>query len=242
MSVLRVRMGALMLAFGCIGAAQAASLRVAPTNLDLIAPDNAATLSLRNEDKRPINVQVRVFRWVQIEGTERLEPTTDVAASPPLTTVAANAEYVVRVVCTSKTPPKAEESYRVVVDELPSPERRQPGVVNLVLRYSIPVFFRSPEAAPPQVSWTVQSKGSALVLTAKNTGQRRLRIANLQLNAGASRIASRDGLLGYVLGGAAMQWTLPASRNNAIAGRAFTLSAQGDSGPINAPVVAQPSP
>ncbi len=46
---------------------------------------------------------------------------------------------------------RAEESYRVLVDELPDPSRKKAGTVALVLRYSVPVFFRNPDAKAPDV-------------------------------------------------------------------------------------------
>jgi Spore Coat Protein U domain len=61
----------------------AASLQVAPVFLDIAAPAAAATVTLRNTGATPIATQIRVFRWVQEEGRERLEPTADVVASPP---------------------------------------------------------------------------------------------------------------------------------------------------------------
>jgi fimbrial chaperone protein len=41
----------------------AASLRAAPTSLELIAPSATAVLNLANDGDHPINVQVRVFKW-----------------------------------------------------------------------------------------------------------------------------------------------------------------------------------
>ena len=66
------------------GTANAASLQVAPVLLDLPAPGNTATITLRNTDVEPITAQVRVFRWSQRDGAERLEPTDEVVASPPV--------------------------------------------------------------------------------------------------------------------------------------------------------------
>jgi fimbrial chaperone protein len=34
-------------------------------------------------------VQIRLFRWSQVDGKEKLEPTDEVAASPPAITMAA---------------------------------------------------------------------------------------------------------------------------------------------------------
>jgi len=88
--------GAIALLFLAPGLAQATSLRVAPTNIEMIAPDSAAALTLRNEAKKPINVQMRVFRWTQQDGIERLEPTSDVVASPPAAKLGPGANYLVR--------------------------------------------------------------------------------------------------------------------------------------------------
>src|SRR5207302_3878346 len=53
----------------------AASLQVAPVNIEVQAPAAAATLRLHNVGTRPLNAQLRVFRWSQENGEEKLEPT-----------------------------------------------------------------------------------------------------------------------------------------------------------------------
>jgi len=156
-------------------------------------------------------VQIRVFRWTQTGGADRLAPTTDVVASPPSQTLDPTPTMSCALCGAAKQPVAGEESYRVVVDELPDPSRRQPGVVNVVLRYSLPVFFRSAGAARSQVSWTVRQNGNALAVTAKNAGQQRLKIADLKLADGTGKsITLGSGLVGYVLGNATMQWSFPA--------------------------------
>ncbi|ESZ61358.1 MULTISPECIES: molecular chaperone [unclassified Mesorhizobium] len=227
--------GATALLLLCAGTSHAASLRVAPTGLELIAPDSAAVLNLANDDaKRPINVQIRVFAWSQAGGIETLTPTTDVVASPPSTKLGPNAQYVVRVVRVSKAPVRAEESYRVIVDELPDPSRKKAGTVALALRYSVPVFFRDADAAAPAVAWSVSRKGGSLVLTASNTGESRLRLSNLSLTQNGKKLGSRNGLVGYVLGGATMQWPIGSSKS--LSAGSVLLKAQSDLGPFDAKV------
>ncbi|MER8624012.1 molecular chaperone [Mesorhizobium sp. LNJC403B00] len=219
----------------CAGLSQAASLRVAPTGLELISPDASAVLNLSNDDpKRPINVQIRVFAWSQAGGIETLTPTTDVVASPPSTKLGPNAQYVVRVVRVSKAPVRAEESYRVIVDELPDPSRKKAGTVALALRYSVPVFFRDADAAAPAVAWSVSRKGGSLVLTASNTGESRLRLSNLSLTQNGKKLGNRNGLVGYVLGGATMQWPIGSSKS--LSAGSVLLKAQSDLGPFDAKV------
>ncbi|QND53212.1 molecular chaperone [Phyllobacterium sp. 628] len=223
--------GAMGLFMLICGSADAASLRVAPTNLEMVAPGSASVLTLTNEAKRPINVQIRVFRWTQTNGVEQLEPTNDVVVSPPSTVLSGNKDYLVRVIRVSKKPVVREESYRVIVDELPDPARRKSGTVALVVRYSIPVFFKEPDASAPKVTWTLKRVNGSLVLAARNNGDSRLRLSDLQLTQGGRDVGTRKGLVGYVLGGASMQW--PVGSGRSVSGGSVALKAQSDSGPLD---------
>jgi fimbrial chaperone protein len=214
-------------------AAQASSLRVSPVIVDLPTSAAAATLSLRNDGQAPLNIQARVFRWVQSNGTERLEQTDEVVASPPLATLRSKADYALRLVRVSKAPIRGEASYRVLVDELPDPATRRPGVVTLLVRQSIPIFFSGRAAAPPSVSWSAALRGRSLVLTAQNSGDRRLRISALTVSWNGQLLARNDGLLGYVLGHSTMRWTLPLRRAGAYRGP-IDIIATSDSGPVRA--------
>jgi fimbrial chaperone protein len=216
------------------GLSHASSLRVTPTNLDLMAPGSAGVLTLTNEAKRPVNVQIRIFRWTQQGGVEKLEPTNDVVVSPPSTSLAGNKDYAVRVVRVSKKPVAGEESYRVIVDELPDPSRKKAGTVVMLVRYSIPIFFRDRDAAPPKVAWGIARSGGSLTLTAKNTGDTRLRLSEVQLTQKGKVLATRKGLVGYVLGGASMQW--PVGTGKAVSAGSAGLKAQTELGALDADV------
>lgn len=52
----------------------AASLRVSPVLIDLSAPTAASSVRIWNDAKRPINVQVRIFRWSQSNGVDSYTP------------------------------------------------------------------------------------------------------------------------------------------------------------------------
>ncbi|MBB3385090.1 MULTISPECIES: molecular chaperone [unclassified Rhizobium] len=212
----------------------AASLRVAPTSLELVAPAAATVLNLANDGDHPINVQIRVFKWSQAGGIETLEPTRDVVASPPATRMNPNAQYVVRVVRTSKAPVKAEETYRVIVDELPDPARARAGTVTLIMRQSIPVFFKRPDIKPADIVWSLKQQGNSLALIGKNNGGSRFRLSNVTLIQGPTKIGSRNGLVGYVLAGATMQWLMGTAKS--LTGSVVTLHGQSDLGPFDAEV------
>src|SRR5215211_5888906 len=89
---------------GCGTASHASGLQVAPALVDVTAPGMASTVTLRNTAPHPLDVQIRVFRWTQVDGKEQLEPTQDVVASPPAVRMQNQTDYTVRIVRTKKEP------------------------------------------------------------------------------------------------------------------------------------------
>ena len=213
----------------------AAQLRVEPVLLELNAPAAAGTLTLRNDDDVEVTAQTRVFRWSQSGGKETLEPTTDVVASPPTVKLSPHADYVVRVVRVAKQPIQGEESYRVFVDQIPQPTNQRDRAINLLVRQSIPAFFRARQLSVATVSWSLGYENGKLVVTARNDGDERLRIASLRLRSSAGQtISFGGGLVGYSLGRSSMSWMAPGMEHNFAAGGPVSISAMSDKGPINA--------
>ena len=214
---------------------RAASLQVAPVMIEVAAPGAATTVKLRNEGTTPLNAQIRVFRWTQVNGEDKLEPTNDVVASPPIAKLAPKVDYTVRLVRVNKTPVSKEETYRLFVDELPDANNQRNRAVNLLLRYSIPVFFYPAAGNPPTLTWSVEHSGGKLAVVAKNSGDRHLRISNLKLRDDkGGTISFGDGLSGYVLGGSSRRWLVASGKGSLSAGSTIAVSAQGNQGPINA--------
>jgi len=156
-------------------------------------------------------------------------------ASPPAVTLAANGSYVARIVRVSKRPISGEESYRVLIDQLPATQQKRTSAVNLLVlvRYSIPVFFGASERRDPAVAWSVVVSGTKVKVTARNDGDRRLRVAALNIrNNKGKTVSFSKGLVGYVLGKSTIAWT--ASAGGFAADGPVAISAQGDTGPVEA--------
>jgi len=133
----------------------------------------------------------------------------------------------------TKRPVSGEESYRVLIDQLPAPSQQHGNTVNLLMRYSIPVFFGASERRDPSVAWTVAVTGNRIKVTAQNGGERRIRIASLNIrDAKGKTVSFGKGLVGYVLGKSTAEWTAPAG--GFAAGGAASVSAQSDGGPLEA--------
>ena len=214
---------------------QAASLQVAPVLVEVPAPGAAATLRLRNEGAKPLDAQIRIFQWTQVDGVDTLTPTNDVAASPPLASLRPNADYTVRIVRTKKEAVAKEEAYRLLIDELPAPANGPAASVSIALRYSIPVFFTAAGGAPPKLNWDLQQRANKPVVVASNAGDRRIRISRLKVTDRKGSAADfGDGLAGYVLGRSTRSFTIPANAKGFGAGGLVSISAQTDVGPIDA--------
>jgi fimbrial chaperone protein len=216
-------------------AGSAATLQVGPALIEVLAPGAASTLTLRNNGERPINVQVRVFRWSAENGEERLEPTDEVIASPPAVALAPKVDYIARVVRVSKRPVVGEEAYRLLVDELPDVEQSKAATIKILVRHSIPVFFAAPERRASSVAWSVRKRGNQLVVSAQNSGEARLRVSALSIrDSGGRTVSFGNGLVGYVLGGSTIHWSAPVSQSGFATSGAATISGHGNDAPINA--------
>jgi fimbrial chaperone protein len=212
---------------------QAASLQVAPVLVEVPAPGATSALKLRNEGNRPLDAQIRIFRWTQVDGNDTLTPTNDVAASPPLASLRPNTDYTVRIVRTSKAPVTKEEAYRLLIDELPAPAAPQSATVNIALRYSIPVFFTVPGVAP-KLSFELAQRANKPAILVGNAGDRRIRLSKLKFVDGRGGTADfGEGLAGYVLGHSTRAFAVPASAKAFGAGGVASISAQSDVGPID---------
>jgi len=219
--------------------ANASDLRVAPVIVEPLAGARTSSITLSNGEAHPVKAQIRVQRWTQENGQDVLSPTEDVVASPPLATLKPNEQYLIRVVRVAKLPPQGEESYRVLIDEIPDSAAVQPGSVKLVLRQSIPVFFSDAPQRAPKVDWNVVRDESQLWLTGRNTGDRRIRLSDIDLNASGTPVYMHAGLLGYVLPGAEMRWPITSTTTLPV-GAKIDIKAIADTGPLEVALVVKP--
>jgi fimbrial chaperone protein len=179
--------------------AEAGTLQVAPVLVDVTAPGAASTVTLRNEGTTPINAQIRVFRWSLVNGQEKLEPTDDVVASPPSVTLTPKGQYIARIVRVSKQPVVGEESYRLMVDQLPDLSQQKSGAVNLLMRYSIPVFCGAPTKKNPTVAWS-PPKGDKVIRISTTAAIAGYASPALALGREWTKRFFGTGLAGYALG------------------------------------------
>lgn len=223
---------ALAALLGLCGPTLAASLQVAPTSVELHADEKGEAVWLSNTDSdTPVRAQVRLFRWTQKNGEDTLEPTRDLAISPPLVELAGGARQLVRVIRTGPPPNGAEASYRIIVDEVPSGATAEQTGLKFLLRYSIPVFVLPVGEAPItyDLSPRLERAGDAATLVVGNSGRQHAQLADLAyIDASGKRHELMAGLVGYVLPGQTMRWALPASASRYADGGSFKARINGE--------------
>ncbi len=195
---------------GCAGAS---GLQVAPTSLSLKATQNADGLTLSNTGDGVVHAQVRVYRWTQDASGDQLTPSQGLVISPPMLQVSAGGEQLIRVIRVGAPPsgPNAvEDAYRLAIDELPTEAKTGAGL-KFVVHYSLPIFIEPAGAltTAPQLQWHLQREGQQVALQVTNTGNGHAQLATLSfVDPSGQRTELVPGLLGYVLPGATMHWTL----------------------------------
>lgn len=216
----------------------ASSLLIWPINPRIEAGHKAAALWLENRGRQPVSLQVRVLAWRQERLADRLDPQQQVVGSPPVVTIAPGKRQMVRLISLQPALPGSEQAYRVLVDEMLQPESAASTHlgVNFQMRYSVPLFVLGAGAAPdegassargelsqlrPQLGYRLVRFEGRRYLRLHNQGTAHARLAGVRLELGGRQLSLADGLLGYVLPGAWMQWPLP----DTLASDAFTLEA-----------------
>lgn len=134
---------------------------------------------------------------------------------------------------------EAEHSYRLLLDEIPSPGA--PLGVKFVLQVSIPVFLAPASGRPGRPllqAWLERSSRSLLLV---NGGQRYLRVAELQLQTATAPLPLQPLSSPYLLSGT--QRRVPLA-DDALplpaAGEALVLEAATSMGRIDVPVLVVP--
>jgi fimbrial chaperone protein len=220
----------------------AGSLSVTPIRIELSSAQRSVALTVRNEGDQPTVVQGQLVSWSQADNDDRLDPTTDILASPPIFTVAPGASQILRIAL--RRPPDAavERSYRVLVTEVPG--KPQPGFTGaqFALKISLPIFVEASGAkTSPHLEWSgVRTGNGELALTAANTGTRHIQVQAVEVTREGSDPDARFAGLWYILPGQRRTVTIAPIDGRTIAADRVQIKAETDAGPLAADVVLAP--
>jgi fimbrial chaperone protein len=228
-------MAALVLAVA--GSAHAASFSIRPVRIDLSPQEATTAVTVENTGTEPVSVQLRVFSWRQEANEDRLEPTRELVATPPVFTVPVGESQIVRLGLRRPPQGPAQGTFRAIFEEIPGPPPPSAGpALRINLRVSIPVFYAPAEDLKPALSWQFAREAGQLRLVVRNTGTASALLGDFAIAtaAGAAPVAEQKNFA-YVLPGAERSFTLnvPAADTN---NTRLQLRTMLDGQPIEVPV------
>ena len=207
---------ALLLSALVAGPSHAEGLQLTPVIVELTRDQTNAILSLRNDTASPVRYQLSAVTWDQDSaGQLKLAPTKDLILFPLLLALKAGEQRNVRVGVPPERFGAVEKTYRVFLDQLPSPDR--PGnkpAVQVLTRVSIPVFLAPERTVPALRIEKAEISQGKVSFQLQNLGNVRVRPTEIVADAlsGNGSAVTRQRWDGwYVLAGAdrAYEWPLP---------------------------------
>jgi len=217
---------ALFIVLLCSGAARAQALRVLPVNVQLAPGQKATTMTVVNEGSATTAIQIRAYAWNQPDGKDQLDPSDEIVASPPLASIQPGGKQLIRLVL-RHSPQGREAAYRILLDQIPA--AGAPGVVQVVLRMSIPIFAQPAVRARPHVQFHIESDAGQSYLVGVNDGLRHEVVRNIMLLARDGReLRTEPSASPYILAGATRRWPIAAQGSLPSEGETLRLTALAD--------------
>ncbi|WPB59318.1 molecular chaperone [Xylophilus sp. GOD-11R] len=210
----------------------AGSFSVSPVVVSLASDRSAGALTVRNGSQESTLMQLELMRWSQSDGTDQLEGTREILATPAIFTLPPGATQTVRVgLRGASSDARTERSYRLLLKEvLPEAPSDFKGL-RVALQLSVPVFIEPLAAATPLLRWEARVVKDGLHLVAHNEGQVHVQVTGIGLGAATDRKKIQPA---YVLPGQWKEWTVA---HDVKPGEPIELTVRTDAGPLQARIV-----
>jgi fimbrial chaperone protein len=216
----------------------AGSFQVNPIRVDMSARVTAAALTIRNDGDEPVVVQLSVLAWTQESGEDKYSTTNEALVTPPIATIAAGAQQIVRVGLRRPPDPRRELAFRLFVQEVPPPPKPDFNGLQVALRVSLPVFVAPLAPSTRQLAWAAKIEpDGAIRLTVRNEGNTHVQISDLELRPADDEVpVAHEAGLAYALAGQSREWLLRNLNARSRAATELRLKAVTDAGEIDSVV------
>ncbi len=196
----------------------ASSFTITPVRVEFSAKRIHATLAVTNNGDENVTVQLHPVLWSLSSGKELETDTNDLIFNPPIFTIAPHQTQSVRVGLRRYTTVATEQTYRLILEEVPPPGNSGQGF-HMLLRLSIPLFVKPRGPAEAKILWNLERTADVITLSAENRGNTHLQLTRISIvgpdPGNALVVQSRPQ---YLLCGERAQWVLrgghiPAEQN-----------------------------
>jgi fimbrial chaperone protein len=190
----------------------AADFQIQPTMLELSGGVKSGAFSVINNGKDSINFQVYVKEWSQdASGKDVYEDTKDIVFFPKIMSTGPNEQRAIRI--GFKAPPSAnEKTYRLFVEEIPSP-KKEPDVkvqgkikagITIAFRFATPIFVKPLKQQETAVIEKMEMSKGVVKAMIKNTGNVHIKVLSVTFRGKAAdgkELFSKEVAGWYILHG-----------------------------------------
>ncbi len=208
--------------------AMAAGFSVTPIPIMLSPAQTSVLLKVTNGGDSDGSFQIQTFSWTQTpDGTMELSPSAEIVAFPAVFTLGGNQIRNIRIGAVRR-PGVTEDTYRIVVQQLPPPPVPGKSTIQVLAAFDLPVFATPAAAtAAPAIAAHTFSSG-ALSFSVTNAGTAHFRIDRLTVTghdpAGHSSFAIAAAP-SYVLAGGQRDYTIDIAPHDCTAIQTITIAA-----------------
>jgi fimbrial chaperone protein len=220
--------------------AGAAEWDIDPVRIELSPDQQAAAITVKNDSDQATSIQIQAVAWAQVGGKDVFTPTRELIVSPPIVTIAAKSEQVIRVALRRQADATNELAYRISLQELPPPAVAGFMGVQVALRVGLPVFVQPQKGeAVPKLAWSVsRMPGNHLKVAVQNLGNAHAQISDFALYAsGSDKPIGNESGSSYVLAGQTHEWLLETSATGKVTGGSLRLKAYTDATNVDTELV-----
>ncbi|BCM25872.1 fimbrial biogenesis chaperone [Methyloradius palustris] len=209
------------------------ALQISPLRIEFSTKLPSTTITVKNRGDSPSLVQAQIFRWAQQNGQDVLEPSRDVLVSPPVFTVKAGGEQILRALIRIQPQDKKEITYRLVLREVAdqvNPDPTQQGV-RVLLGFSLPVFINPANKPEQKLIWEAKKLDERkLAVALKNEGDSHIQVTSFQLENTSGNVIKQTQMA-YVLSENERQWVFDIDAIDSL-GASLTVVAKTDNGEL----------
>jgi len=183
-------------------------LAVSPLTLSLKPNQQMTALTVTNTGTKTLLVQGKVMNWANSTDLLGSEKASEIILTPPLFKLEPKGKQLVRVGWMRQTPPPdAEQAFRVILQEVPSPLDMSNGL-KVTLAISLPLFADASSPSIHRMDLELPDLDSSPQIQLKNRGTRHQRFTYIKVIDAEQQVLLEAPQLLYVLPGQQHNLTL----------------------------------
>lgn len=180
--------------------AAAGEFSVTPVRIFMTPRDRAVAITVTNDGDQEVVMQADVYAWAQKpDGSDDLTQTDDLLLTPPILKLAPKSRQVVRLARLAPPPATGEQTYRMIIREVPE-ARERPGItMQVALAFSMPIFITTPTAKRDLRCVPERTSANNVRVKCENDGNAYAQIRTIEITDPAGKQIAVRPIAGYLL-------------------------------------------